>query len=136
MAIPDNQIEIGCNGNAFASHPERTKAGISRARENGTRWGRYGKLLSQKNREDACAFAEAMRLTIRDLLIGGCTGPRSLSRELNSRGIPGRAGGSWYPATVFRLLRRLDRETLMAEVHEERSRRAEEYFMRLRQGTA
>jgi hypothetical protein len=69
-----------------------------------------------------------MRPIIKELMIGGCTGPTSLSRELNQRAVPTRAGGLWYPVTVFRLLLLLEKEVLQAEVKEERSRKLSEYM--------
>src|SRR5689334_21890961 len=123
MAIPDNGIAHDCSPPHLETHGQRTKTGIATARENGTQWGQHGRVLAQKNREAAQAFAEAMHPIIRDLMIAGCTGPTSLARELNKRAVPARTGGRWYPVTVFRLMRVLSSPELTAEVHEGRTKR-------------
>ena len=121
--MPDNKIAIECTGHSSNAHAERTKAGICKARDNGTTWGSYGRVLAQKNKESAYAFAVAMRPMILDLMIAGCTGPTSLARELNKLSVPARAGGRWYPVTMFRLMRLLSSPELTAEVHEGRAKR-------------
>ncbi len=87
---------------------ESTKQGIARSMAQGVAWGQYGTVLADRNRQNAQAFAESLRPLLLDLArerrLGG---PRPLARTLNEMGVPTRNGGTWHPATVHRLLKRL-----------------------------
>lgn len=96
------------------NHRKRTKAGIKRSRTEGAVWGLNGKLLAEKNRADAVAFAESLRPVIFELMVNGCRNPNRLATELNRRGIPSAKGGRWHRQTAARLLHRIQSEFFKA----------------------
>ena len=59
------------------------------------------------NRRSADAYALALLPTIQKLWQTGFVSHRALANELNRRGIPGAAGGTWHRNTVMRMLTRL-----------------------------
>lgn len=90
---------------------ELTKQGISRARSKGIIWGSYGLVLAEHNKRCAQEFAEGMRELIVYLMTEKyCKGPRSLARMLNDLEVPTVHAKKWHPATVSKLLKRLQPE--------------------------
>jgi DNA invertase Pin-like site-specific DNA recombinase len=98
---------------AFAEHErtlisERTKAALGAAKRRGIVLGINGRALASAHRSAACAFAE----TVRPIIIHARrTGARTLSdfaTHLNQSGVRTREGRPWRPATVSRLLARLN----------------------------
>jgi hypothetical protein len=53
------------------------------------------------------ARAEKLARTVADIQAAGFTSTPAIARELNARGILTPRGGSWRPASVGRLLARL-----------------------------
>ena len=86
---------------------EQTKRGIAEARARGVEWGRYGRVLAKRNRADADAFAEQLRPILAKLMMHDSRQATRAARELNRLGVPTRCGGSWYPVTVRRVVKRL-----------------------------
>jgi hypothetical protein len=60
------------------------------------------------NKRAADSLAAALASTIRELVAAGFVSQRTLTDELNRRGIPAAHGGSWHRTSVSRVLRRLD----------------------------
>ena len=69
---------------------------------------RSGTHTALKNRRAADSRAAALASTIRELVAAGFVSQRTLTDELNRRGIPAAHGGSWHRTSVGRVLRRLD----------------------------
>ncbi len=94
------------------NHSEKTKAGIAKAKAAGTQWGAHGSVLAEKNNNDAQEFAESLRSVILGLMLDAIgakqRGPKALAVKLNELGIPTARGGKWHPATVHRLMKRLE----------------------------
>ena len=104
--LPVSECEINVNEPAV-SHAERTIAGIADARERGVQWGINGKLLAEKNRKEAQAFAESLRPLLIELGVNNNWGPTAVAEETNRREVPTPLGGRWHPTSVRRLLARL-----------------------------
>ena len=104
--LPVSECAIPCNEPAV-SHAERTIAGISEARERGVQWGTFGKLLAERNRNEAQAFAEILRPLLIELGVNNIPRPTAIARELNRRKVPTPLGRRWHPTSVRRLLARL-----------------------------
>ena len=64
--------------------------------------------VASANKRAADSRALALATTIRELLAAGFVSQRTLTGELNRRGIPAAHGGSWHRTSVGRVLRRLD----------------------------
>ncbi len=86
---------------------EQTKRGIAEARAAGVEWGRYGRVLAERNRAAADVFAESMRPVLVKLMAHTPKAATRTARKLNELGVPTRCGGSWYPVTVRRVVARL-----------------------------
>lgn len=101
------------NASGIASHAALTKAGIARARANGTVWGMAG----AQNRSNADNYAMHLRPIIFEIAKDGKVfGLRNsikgieLADELNRRKVKTMRGKKWYPSTVRRLIIRLGPE--------------------------
>ena len=105
--------EINCSDD---SHRARTKAEIVKARARGVSWGRHGKALAARNREDAETFAEALRPLLMVMPPKVLRSPTAIAHELNGRGVSTPRGGRWHPTSVRRLLGRLG-PSLMLEIN-------------------
>lgn len=100
---------------AFSEHERelvsaRTKAALAAAKARGVRLGANGALLAAQRKAAAVEWAEGLRPVLTNLK---GPAPRTLAdyaRQLNDAGIPSRDGGTWHPATVARVLRRLSPE--------------------------
>jgi len=86
---------------------DQTKIGIAHSKAKGVQWGCHGTILAAQNKSAADDFAMALRPLILELMTKRRCGPVLLARELNKRKIPARNGSEWHPATVDRLLQRL-----------------------------
>lgn len=99
------------------THAERTRRGIIKARACGTIWGENGKILAERNRHRANAFADSLREVVYEICVtfkllrnhGGDKMTR-LAMELNKRGHLTQNGNTWHPTTVRRLVQRLGPE--------------------------
>jgi DNA invertase Pin-like site-specific DNA recombinase len=97
---------------AFAEHErqvigDRTKAALAAAKARGVRLGANGTELARKHKASAEAFAAAMRPSIEIAYSSGARTSRQLAAYLNHANIVSREGGRWHPASVVRLLARL-----------------------------
>jgi DNA invertase Pin-like site-specific DNA recombinase len=98
---------------AFAEHErdmirERTKAALAAAKARGVRLGVNGSVLAAQHKAEAIAYAETLRGTIEVAIRSGARTTREIAVWLNAAGIPSRQGGRWYPASIARILRRLN----------------------------
>jgi len=93
---------------------ERTKAGLASARARGVRLGRPENLVrgnhaaARLQASRALAVAVRMQPVVEALRRQGASSANALARHLNQRGHVTDRGCCWHPATVARLLRRLD----------------------------
>jgi hypothetical protein len=60
--------------------------------------------------------AQALISTVRDIRAAGITGLTAIAAELRRRKVPAARGGKWHPATVARLLSRLESDTVRIRV--------------------
>jgi DNA invertase Pin-like site-specific DNA recombinase len=84
---------------------ERTKAALRAAKARGVVLGNQA--LARRNREEAVAHAETLRLVVEPLAQAG-ESMRSIAKTLNDRGLTPQRGGQWQAPQVMRLLERLD----------------------------
>ncbi|MDX1738344.1 MAG: recombinase family protein [Alphaproteobacteria bacterium] len=82
---------------------QRTKAALAAAKARGVELGKNGKVLAEKNKQNAQAFAETMRPIIEEIKAEGHTTIRAITAELNRRNIPSREGGRWHIGSVNRV---------------------------------
>jgi DNA invertase Pin-like site-specific DNA recombinase len=97
---------------AFAEHEremirERTKAALVAARARGVKLGTHGQILAARHRDEATAYALQIGEPVRSAIAGGARTTREIAQRLNDEGLPSRQGGRWHPASVARVLRRL-----------------------------
>ena len=120
------------------NHGERTKIGIIKAKAKGVDWGKHGRVLGAKNKQQAQVFADALRPLILELRAEKRRGPKAIAQELNKREVPTRNGGKWHPMTVRRLMQRLE-PSLSKDVKEARkegSKKALKLMEQFRQNSA
>ncbi len=111
-------------------HRARTKDGIAQARAAGVSWGPHGKVLADRNRAAAAAFAETLRPLFVELGIENHRGPTAIAQELNRRRVPGLRRGRWHPTPVKRLRDRLG-PTLGEEIRKRQVLNAPEWMAKL-----
>lgn len=102
----------------------RTKAAMAEAKRRGVKMGTPENLLGHghkgpvasatKRAAKADGRAADLRIVIHDIEAKGTTSLRGIAFKLNERGIPAARGGSWSPAQVMRLVRRLDAQQPVA----------------------
>lgn len=86
---------------------ENTKAALQAAKRKGTVLGKHGKVLAQKNKQKADAFAQKMVPLIKTLQNDGYTTIQSITDELNNRHVQTfRPGCRWHLASVHNILQR------------------------------
>ena len=88
---------------------ERTKAALAAAKERGVELGKNGKVLAEKNREDAIEFANLINVKLAILGVSRTDSLQSIVNTLNYHDIKTRNNGRWYKSTVSRMLKRLDK---------------------------
>ncbi len=87
---------------------ENTKDALSAAKRRGVILGKNGTMLAIANKKAAEEFAQKLSPLLKRLKNKGITSVRSVSQELNKRGIPTfRGAGRWHPSTVYILMNRL-----------------------------
>ncbi len=101
---------------AFAEHEReqisaRTKAALAAAKARGVILGRHGRILADRHIEDANRFAENLRSDVEELLGRGCVRLQDVANGLNNAGLRTREGANWGPASVQRVLLRLNLRT-------------------------
>ncbi|MGE0630312.1 MAG: recombinase family protein [Hyphomicrobiaceae bacterium] len=97
----------------FAEHERRligarTKAALAAAKARGVQLGRQGKVLAERHRTAAVSYALEIEPHIFRARSAGATTCQSIAAFLNVQGLPSREGGCWHPASVGRVLRRLE----------------------------
>ena len=65
--------------------------------------------LNRRRRAEADVFALSLIDTIEEIRAMGSTSVRAIASELNRQGVPTMKESSWYPNSVQRLLRRIQR---------------------------
>lgn len=85
----------------------RTKAALASAKERGVVLGKYGVVLGAQNHQAAVSRADDLKGIVEGLQCAGFNTVRSLTQELNRRGIQTPQKGEWHPTSVQRLLKRL-----------------------------
>jgi len=89
------------------SRSVQTRQGIVAAKERGVEWGRAGKDLAVRNRDQSIIFAEGLRTLIVKLMKQSFEKPTWVARRLNQLQVPTPNGGCWHSASVSRLIKRL-----------------------------
>lgn len=87
---------------------ERTKAALKAAKVRGVRLGRNGARLAKQNRATAIEFAISISGKVRALDLPKDASLREITSALNIAGIRTISGKHWHPASVARLLERLE----------------------------
>jgi len=85
---------------------QRTKAALQAAKARGVVLGKNGKVLAERNKAEALAFAQTMAPIIAALKLEGCTTVRAVTNALNLKGIKSREGGRWHLQSTQKLLKR------------------------------
>jgi DNA invertase Pin-like site-specific DNA recombinase len=85
---------------------QRTKAALAAAKARGVELGKNGKVLAERHKAEAVAFAATLLPTITEIHNEGHRTVRAVTKALNGRGIPSREGGLWHLASTQNLLRR------------------------------
>ena len=86
---------------------QRTKAALAAAKARGVVLGKNGKVLAEKHKVEAEAFAVTLLPTINAIQSNGQATVRAITTALNERGIPSREGGKWHLRSTAMLLKRL-----------------------------
>jgi DNA invertase Pin-like site-specific DNA recombinase len=86
----------------------RTKDALAAAKARGVKLGKHGKVLAQKNSQEAKRFARDVSADVSAVQADGFTSVRAITDELNRREVATPRGERWHIASVHRLLRRLD----------------------------
>ena len=125
--VPFIVAELGADADPFMLHlfaalaekermviSARTKAALAAAKERGTVLGNpklaVARVKAEASRVAAADdFAAKIEPTIRAIQASGVTGLRGIARELVTRKIETRRGGTWTPVQVADLLKRLER---------------------------
>jgi DNA invertase Pin-like site-specific DNA recombinase len=125
--VPFIVAELGADADPFMLHlfaalaekeramiSARTKAALAAAKERGVKLGNPGIAEARIKAEESRAagadeFARNVAPVIRAIQAQGVTTLRGIARELVTRKIETRRGGTWSPVQVSDLLKRLDR---------------------------
>ncbi|OQP68097.1 hypothetical protein A4R26_10140 [Niastella populi] len=87
----------------------RTKEGLQAAKKRGSVLGKHGKVLAEKNKRDADAFAKQLIPTFEELRNIGITSVRKLADELNRRKVPTfHNKGKWHGRSVWNTIHRFN----------------------------
>lgn len=94
-----------CTAKSLRSY--RIREGIALARAQGTVWGRAASARAVENKLNAMSRALELRFHVVSIMATGNCRPTQVARALNAQSIPSTQGGSWYPASARRLIKRL-----------------------------
>ena len=87
---------------------ERTRAALAAAKARGVKLGVYGaKKLSKQNRQNAMRRAKVLSPILNEMLARGLSA-NGMARELNANAVATPRGQKWHPASVIRVLDRLN----------------------------
>jgi DNA invertase Pin-like site-specific DNA recombinase len=87
---------------------ERTKAALAAAKARGVRLGANGAVLAERHKAEAVEYAIRLAPAIQAANSAGARTAREVAQYLNDCAIPSRNGKTWHPATVARILRRIE----------------------------
>ena len=93
----------------------RTKAALAAAKARGVELGKNGRVLAERNRQEADAFAGGVAGVVEAIRADGIATVRGITDELNRRQVPTARGGQWHVASVHRLMKRLTLSTKGAD---------------------
>lgn len=93
----------------------RTKAALAAAKARGVQLGRHGQVLADQNRARAREFARSLSPELAEVLLERPNTFLEIANGLNARDVRSAEGSRWYPATVARLLSRLEDDEAVAE---------------------
>lgn len=93
----------------------RTKAALAAAKARGVQLGRHGRVLADQNRARAQVFARTLRPKLAEVLVNRPKTLAEIAAGLNERNMRSPEGGRWYPASVSRLLSRLQNDQSVAQ---------------------
>jgi DNA invertase Pin-like site-specific DNA recombinase len=85
----------------------RTKAALAAAKARGVKLGANGRALADRAIREASEFALPLEAVVREIIDGGARNVRDVAAGLNSRCIPARLGGLWWPSNTAVLMKRL-----------------------------
>ena len=86
---------------------QRTKAALAAAKARGTRLGKNGAVLAERNKKQATERLEPLKARLSELRAQGLS-IRKIAAQLNAEGTPSPAGGKWHTANLHRALQRLE----------------------------
>lgn len=97
----------------FAEHErqmirDRTRAALAAAKARGVELGRNGHVLAKRNRAEALDYAETVRPHVHAAQEAGIQTLAGIGEYLTSKAVRTPSGGKWHPATVRRVLDRLN----------------------------
>lgn len=81
---------------------ERTKAALASAKARGVELGKNGKVLAQRNKAKAQAFAFGIENILRSLIETEKVSFRTAAERMNDLGIPSPRGAKWHSTSVHR----------------------------------
>lgn len=87
---------------------QRTKAALQAAKARGVELGKNGKVLAERNKTEAIAFAQTLALVIEEIRAEGHTTVRAITNALNARGVLSREGLRWHIRSTHALIRRIE----------------------------
>jgi DNA invertase Pin-like site-specific DNA recombinase len=87
---------------------ERTKAALAAAKARGIKLGVHGTVLAEQHVAKAVEYARQITPAILAARNDGAHTTRQIADSLNKAGLLSRQGGRWHPASVGRVLDRLD----------------------------
>jgi DNA invertase Pin-like site-specific DNA recombinase len=87
----------------------RTREAMAAAKRRGAVFGQSAQKRAVENRASADAFARSLAAPIAALQTQGYKSVRALASEMNRQGIATAQGKRWHGATVFHLLKRIQR---------------------------
>jgi DNA invertase Pin-like site-specific DNA recombinase len=87
---------------------DRTRAALAAAKARGVALGVHGRVLAKRNAVDARLFAMTIGDAVQTARQAGAKSLADIAAELNAAGIASRGGKRWHPASVSRVLQRLD----------------------------
>ena len=89
---------------------ERTRAALAEAKKRGVILGANGRVLAEKNRQEALEIARQMEPVVGPLIAAGHS-YSAIARILNDQGLASSKGGRFHPQTIKNLhLKLIDQE--------------------------
>ncbi len=95
---------------------ERTKAALASAKARGVKLGRYGKVLAERHRREAKAFAANIEDELRGLIEKEGVSFSVAAERLNKMKVPTARGGKWHSTSVYRTWQRVEESNNRADL--------------------